>query len=88
MRRCDAGFHPTPKLRRQNVAEHRFHSPFVNRVEGLAKQIEAAKTLELELYVRTVSDGLSHGASALRWKHRRFSGEIVLSTVDRDHLAV
>src|SRR5258708_8629464 len=45
----DTGFHPTPKLRRQTVAEHRFHSPFVNRVERLAKQIEAAKTLELEL---------------------------------------
>src|SRR5215831_3186195 len=45
----DTGLHPTPKLPRQTVAEHRFHSPFVNRVERLAKQIEAAKTLELEL---------------------------------------
>src|SRR5262245_45888872 len=45
----DAGFHPTSKLRRQTIAEHRFHSPFVNRVERLAKQIKAAKTLELEL---------------------------------------
>src|SRR5262249_49826551 len=44
----DTGFHPTPKLRRQTIAEHRFHSPFVNRVERLAKQIETAKTLELE----------------------------------------
>src|SRR5499427_6317470 len=44
----DTGFHPTSKLRRQTVAEHRLHSPFVNRVERLAKQIEAAKTLELE----------------------------------------
>src|SRR5262249_17110141 len=44
----DTGFHPTPKLRRQTIAEHRFHSPCVNRVERLAKQIEAAKTLELE----------------------------------------
>src|SRR5205814_2103973 len=45
----DTGFHPTPKLRRQTIAEHRFHSPFVNGVERLAKQIEAAKALELEL---------------------------------------
>src|SRR5215470_1286029 len=44
----DTGLHPTPNLRRQTIAEHRFHSPFVNRVERLAKQIEAAKTLELE----------------------------------------
>src|SRR5215471_14715802 len=44
----DTGFHPTPKLRGQTIAEHRFHSPFVNRVERVAKQIEAAKTLELE----------------------------------------
>src|SRR6516165_9117006 len=44
----NTGFHPTPNLRRQTIAEHRLHSPLVNRVERLAKQIEAAKTLELK----------------------------------------
>src|SRR5262249_59090298 len=44
----DTRFHPTPKLRRQAIAGHRFHSPFVNRVERLTTQIEASKTLKLE----------------------------------------
>src|SRR5262249_40032795 len=78
----DAGFHPTPKLRRQTIAEHRFHSPFVNRVERLAKQIEAAKTLELQLAEADVRNcgGTPHiGEFADRlvqhhgyWRHARY----------------
>src|SRR5262249_56135460 len=57
----------------------RFHSPFVNRVERLAKQIEAAKTLELELaeaHVRNCGGTLYIGKFADRlvqhhWNKRR-----------------
>src|SRR5262249_58933889 len=61
--------HPTPNLRRQTIAEHRLHSPFVNRVERLAKQIEAAKTLELkfaEAHVRNRGGTLHVGECADR----------------------
>src|SRR5439155_17762229 len=78
----DTGFHPTPKLRRQTIAEHRVHSPFVNRVERLAKQIEAAKTLELELaeaHVRNCGGTLHISEFADRlvqhhgnWRHARY----------------
>src|ERR1700738_4188963 len=52
----NTGLHPTPEFRRQTIAEHCFHSPFVNRVERRAEQIEAAKTLELELAEAHVGD--------------------------------
>src|ERR1700730_782395 len=52
----NTGLHPTPEFRRQTIAEHCFHSPFVHRVERRAKQIEAAKTLELELAEAHVRD--------------------------------
>src|SRR5262249_34006573 len=75
----DTGLHPTPKVPRQTVAEYRFHSPFVNRIERLAKQIEAAKTLELELaeaHVRNCGGTLHIGKFADRlvqhhWNKRR-----------------
>src|SRR5262245_57575696 len=79
----DTGLHPTPKVPRQTVAEYRFHSPFVNRIERLAKQIEAAKTLELELaeaHVRNCGGTLHIGKFADRLvqhhgnrRHARYS---------------
>src|SRR5262245_27315118 len=65
----DTGFHPTPNFRRQTIAEHRFHPPFVNRVERLAKQVEAAKTLELkfaEAHVRN-RGGTLHVVECADW---------------------
>src|SRR5262249_19036966 len=76
----DTGFHPTSKLRRQTIAKHRFHSPFVNRVERLAKQIEAAKTLELEFaeaHVRNCGGTVHVGECADRlvqhYRNRRYA---------------